>query len=315
MTTATDHPLSRKWLAALAAGSIALSGLFGLATPAAAEEAPADETTQVVEAPVEEIVVEDAPVDVPVEDVPAEEAPAEESPVAEAPSEETPAEVPAETPVETDEAPVETFAAAVAAPAVTVTPAENVDTTVANSFTVSGTNFVGDGAANGVYVLLGPASTWSGGTALPGAGWVAQIHVPAASFVDGAFTGTLNVPAGTLDPAVSYVVATSAAHWLSATNRTLDTITPITLKPAVVPPAVTLTPATNLDTTVANSITVSGTNFVGPGAANGVYVLLGPASTWAGGTALPSAGWTAQIHVPASSFVNGAFTGTLNVPE
>ncbi|MGV8883273.1 MAG: hypothetical protein ACOH19_14080, partial [Rhodoglobus sp.] len=307
MTTATDHSFSRKWLAALAAGSIALSGLFGLATPAVADEVPTDETIQVVEVPTQEIVVQEAPAGV----APAEEAPVEETPVEDAPAEnpEAPAEsVPSEAPAETS-----AVLAARAAPQVTVSPATDVDTTVANTFTVSGTDFVGDGAANGVYVLLGPASTWSGGTPLPSEGWVAQAYVPASSFTDGAFTGTLPVPAGTLDPAVSYVVATSAAHRLSATNRTLDTITAITLKPAVVPPTVVVSPATNIDTTVANTLTVTGSNFVGAGAAGGVYVLVGPASNWDGTGALPGSGWTEQVWVRAIELTDGKWTASVPI--
>jgi hypothetical protein len=211
-----------------------------------------------------------------------------------------------------------TLKPAVVAPKVTVSPATNIDTTVANTLTVSGTNFVGPGAANGAYVLLGPASTWSGGTPLPGAGWTAQVYVPASAIVNGAFTGTLNVPAGTLDPAVSYIVATSAAHALSVSNRTLDTITRISLKPVTVPnpnPTLTLgvTPS-SLNATIENTVTVTGSGYTGPGAANGVYVNFGAASTWQPGQ-VPGAGdWVVSQHIPASSVVNGSFTTTLTIP-
>ncbi|MFF2620510.1 HtaA domain-containing protein [Oerskovia jenensis] len=118
--------------------------------------------------------------------------------------------------------------APVADPKVTVTPSKDVDPAVENTFTISGTGFVGAGAKNGAYVLLGETSVWSGGSALPGAGWLKQAFVPSALVKDGAFTTTITVPAGTLDASKSYQVATSAAHGLSVTDRTLDTFTPIT---------------------------------------------------------------------------------------
>lgn len=120
--------------------------------------------------------------------------------------------------------------APVADPKVTVTPNKDVDPAVENTFTISGTGFVGAGAKYGAYVLLGEASIWSGGSALPGAGWLKQAFVPSALVKDGAFTTTITVPAGTLDASKSYQVATSAAHGLSVTDRSLDTFTPITLQ-------------------------------------------------------------------------------------
>ncbi|MHA7134775.1 HtaA domain-containing protein [Oerskovia turbata] len=118
----------------------------------------------------------------------------------------------------------------VADPKVAVTPVTAVDPAVENTFTISGTGFVGAGAANGVYVLFGEKSVWSGGSPLPGAGWLKQAFVPAAMVRGGAFATTITVPAGTLDPSKTYQVATSAAHALSVTDRTLDTFTPITVK-------------------------------------------------------------------------------------
>jgi large repetitive protein len=118
----------------------------------------------------------------------------------------------------------------VADPKVAVTPVAAVDPAVDNTFTISGTGFVGAGAANGVYVLLGETSVWSGGSPLPGAGWLKQAFVPAALVRNGVFATTITVPAGTLDPSKTYQVATSAAHALSVTDRTLDTFTPITVK-------------------------------------------------------------------------------------
>lgn len=120
-------------------------------------------------------------------------------------------------------------ARAAAGPSLSVTPTTVADPSVATTFTVTGSGFVGDGAADGAYVLLGPASTWHGEGPLPGAGWIAQGWVQASQIVDGAFTTTIVAPAGTLTAGVAYQVATSAAHALSATNRSLDAFAAITV--------------------------------------------------------------------------------------
>ncbi|WP_243232110.1 HtaA domain-containing protein [Microbacterium sp. CIAB417] len=120
-------------------------------------------------------------------------------------------------------------------PAVTVTPSTPLDPSVQNVLTVTGTGFVGAGAANGAYVLLGETSAWSGGSPLPTAGWIAQAWVPSAGIVDGAFSTTLTVPAGALDASKSYQVVTSAAHGLSVTDRSLDTFTPVAVAQPVAP--------------------------------------------------------------------------------
>ncbi|SFR92070.1 Htaa protein [Agromyces sp. CF514] len=204
----------------------------------------------------------------------------------------------------------------VANPVLSFTPATDVDPAVENTFTVSGTGYVGAGAASGAYVLIGAQSVWQGGSALPGSGWLAQAWVPAAQIVGGAFTTTVKIPAGTFDPKVTYQVASSAAHGLSVTNRTLDAFAPITVKqPApVATPVLSVTPATDVDAAVANTFTVSGTGYIGPGAASGAYVLIGARSVWQGGSALPGAGWLAQAWVPAAQIVNGGFTTTITVP-
>ncbi|WP_139416023.1 HtaA domain-containing protein [Agromyces laixinhei] len=209
--------------------------------------------------------------------------------------------------------------AAVAAPVLSVTPAEDLDPALAHTFTVSGTGYVGPGAANGAYVLLGDASIWSGGGPLVAEGWLSLGWVPAGSIVDGAFTTTLEVPAGSFDPATSYVVATSAAHGLSVTDRTLDAFASITIaQPAppepVADPVLAVSPSADLDPALAHTFTVSGTGYVGPGAANGAYVLLGDASIWSGGGPLVAEGWLSLGWVPAGSIVDGAFTTTLEVP-
>ena len=117
----------------------------------------------------------------------------------------------------------------VADPKITVTPSHDLDPAVENTLTVEGTGFVGPGAANGAYVLFGEQSVWSGEGALPSAGWIAQGWVPANQITDGSFTTTLQVPADTLDPAKEYHVATSAAHGLSVTDRSLDAFAEVTV--------------------------------------------------------------------------------------
>lgn len=120
-------------------------------------------------------------------------------------------------------------------PAVTVSPSMPLYPSVQNVLTVAGTGFVGAGAANGAYVLFGESSVWSGGAPLPAEGWIAQAWVPSSAIVDGAFSVQLTVPAGRLDPSKSYQVATSAAHGLSITDRSLDTFTPVAVAAPVTP--------------------------------------------------------------------------------
>lgn len=124
-------------------------------------------------------------------------------------------------------------AKAEADPKITVTPSEDLDPAVENTITVEGTGYVGDGAANGAYVVFGEKSIWSGEGPLPSQGWIAMEWVPAGDITDGAFSTTLTVPEGTLDPEKEYHVATSAAHALSATNRTLDAFHDVTVKQPV----------------------------------------------------------------------------------
>lgn len=114
-------------------------------------------------------------------------------------------------------------------PSVTLSPAEPLNPNVANVITVNGVGFEGPSAVNGVYVLLGPASTWAGQGPLPFEGWDALAHVPAAKIVDGSFSLDLSVAAGTLDPKIAYNVVTSAAHALALTDRSLDTFTPVSV--------------------------------------------------------------------------------------
>ena len=140
----------------------------------------------------------------------------------------------------------------VADPKITVTPSEDLDPAVENTLTVEGTGFVGAGAANGAYVLFGEQSVWSGEGALPSAGWITQGWVRPNQITDGSFTTTLQVPADTLNPAKEYHVATSAAHGLSVTDRSLDAFAEVT----VAQPAPEPEPAVETSTTLSASADV-----------------------------------------------------------
>lgn len=124
-------------------------------------------------------------------------------------------------------------------PALAVTPSNDLDPSVENVLTVTGTGFVGTGAANGVYVLFGEQSIWQGDGPLPMAGWLSQAWLTPGQIVDGAFTTTVTVPAGSLDADVEYHVATSAAHALALTDRSMDAFAAVTVgeDSGAVPPA------------------------------------------------------------------------------
>jgi LPXTG-motif cell wall-anchored protein len=224
-----------------------------------------------------------------------------------------------------------------AQPEITVEPSEDLDPSVDNTLTVTGTGYVGDGAANGVYVLVGEKDNWHGDAPLPADGWVAQEWVQAGAITDGEFTTEVTVPKDSLDADADYQVATSAAHALSQTDRTLDAFANLTVKaPADDPsdpedpadpedpedpdapaadPKVSVEPNKNLDPGVDNTLTVQGTGYVGDGAKNGVYVLFGEKSLWSGKTALPGDGWIAMEHVQPGDLNDGAFTKELAVPS
>ncbi|MCM3657307.1 HtaA domain-containing protein [Agromyces mediolanus] len=199
-------------------------------------------------------------------------------------------------------------------PTLTVTPATEVDPNAAQTFTITGENYLGGGAAQGVYVLLGDATTWTGDGALVADGWLAQAWVVPNQIVDGRFTVELKVPAKSFDPAKRYTVATSAAHSLSVFNRTMDAFAPITLKADAPNPKLTVTPSKDVDASKAQTFTVSGTGYTGAGAANGAYVLLGDATIWAGQGPLVAEGWLAMGWVMPSQIVDGAFSIELKVP-
>ncbi|GAA2177012.1 hypothetical protein GCM10009847_01240 [Leucobacter tardus] len=130
---------------------------------------------------------------------------------------------------------------AVADPKISVTPSEDLDPAEEQTLTVTGTGFVGAGAVNGAYVLFGEQSVWAGDGPLPSAGWIAQGWVRPAQIVDGAFSTSVKVPAGSLDPAKTYHVATSAAHGLSVTDRSLDAFAEVTVAQPAPEPAVDTT--------------------------------------------------------------------------
>lgn len=182
-------------------------------------------------------------------------------------------------------------------PKVTVTPSTGLDAGVENVLTISGTGFTGASAVNGAYVLFGKTSVWQGGGPLVAEGWIAQGWVMPRQIVNGAFTTTLTVPAGVLDPAESYQVATSAAHGLSVTDRSLDTFTPVTVADTATPvrPALELSSASVVQ---GGSITVSGTGFP-VGAQAGVAVHSDPVNL---GTALvtPAGTFSITATIPAS---------------
>ena len=186
-------------------------------------------------------------------------------------------------------------------PQVTVTPTA-LDPNVENVLTIAGTGFTGPGAAQGAYVVFGEASIWDGSGPLVADGWVDLGWVMPNQITAGAFTTTLTVPAGTLDPAKEYVVATSAAHGLSVTDRTLDTFTPIAVTaPETAVPAIFLSvPSVQQG----ESLTVRGTGFPAGQlvsvTVNSTPITLGSATTNASGafavTGTIPAGFDAGAH-------------------
>lgn len=145
-------------------------------------------------------------------------------------------------------------------PTLSVTPSADLDPTVANILTVTGAGFTGPGAANGAYVLFGETSVWSGSGPLPSDGWIAQAWVQPAQISEGRFTTTLSIPAGRLDPAKSYHVATSAAHALSATDRSLDAFSTVTVAAPAPGPKVVIGNA-GASVTQGGVLEVTGTGF------------------------------------------------------
>jgi len=285
----TRRPL-RAALASLTAALLIVGGSFAGATAATADALAPDSATAAATA-----------------SNPAAESPAPGATSSEAPAVDAPAAAPTAAPQ---------AAAAVAAPVLTVTPAMDVDPAVSNAFTVTGTGYVGDAAVNGAYVVLGEKAKWAGEGPLPAEGWAALSWVMPRQIVDGKFTTTLTIPAGTFDPSKAYHLGTSAAHGLSITNRSLDAFAAIGIRqPApVADPELTVTPTADIDPAEANTFTVTGTGFVGPGAASGAYVVLGEKAKWSGEGALPATGWAGLAWVMPRQIVDGKFTTTLTIP-
>ncbi|GAA1474297.1 fibronectin type III domain-containing protein [Corynebacterium felinum] len=129
---------------------------------------------------------------------------------------------------------------------------------------VTGSGYVGDGAANGTYVFVYDTSTWKPGTLLnTTTKLAAQVHVNSARIRDGRFSTALSIPAGALEKGKKYAIGTSAAHALSQTDRTLDFSLPLTVqfpevKPSVVPSAQpSVTPSKPAEPSAQPSVTPS----------------------------------------------------------
>lgn len=215
------------------------------------------------------------------------------------------------------------FAADGPAPAITVSPTENLDPTVENTLTVSGTGFLGAGAAQGAYVVVGDKTIWSGSGPLVASGWIKMGWVMPHQIVNGAFTTTLTLPAHSLDPSKSYHVATSAAHELSGTDRTMDTFAALTVaQPAPVAQATTTT-LTAPAGPVVEGAAVTLTATVTPAAEGTVSFdaggsALGTSSVAADGVAMfTTAALTAGTQQITASFTPadaGAFTPSASAP-
>ncbi len=159
-------------------------------------------------------------------------------------------------------------------PAVSVTPATGIDPAVTTTLTVVGSGFTGAGAANGLYLAVGTSGTWRPGQVPGSEGWALTSWLPPQDLVRGAFTTQVEIPAGALIAGQAYGLATFAAHGLAATNRTMDTWTPLALRSDLAPVTVTTTnqilSATSL--TAGQALTV--TSSVAPATARGTLALL-----------------------------------------
>ncbi|WP_426310654.1 HtaA domain-containing protein [Cellulosimicrobium sp. E-16] len=207
-------------------------------------------------------------------------------------------------------------------PTVTVSPSGAVDPAVENTFTVSGTGFVGDGARFGAYVLVGEKSIWDGSGPLVASGWLQLGWVMPQQVVDGAFTTTLTVPAGSFDPSKEYVVATSAAHGLSATDRSLDTFTPVAVRQPAPEAQPTTTTLASSATSAVEGTAVTLTATVAPKAAGTVRftdgdTTLGTAAVTDGAAPHRATGLAVGKHVVTATFVPAdpvAFVGSVSAP-
>ncbi|MCD4549018.1 InlB B-repeat-containing protein [Schaalia sp. lx-260] len=114
-------------------------------------------------------------------------------------------------------------------PSVTVEPHENLDPAAKNILTITGKDFVGDAARNGVYVVVGEERVWKPGEYIHTQGlgegeflassWVTPEQLQAK---DGAFTVKLTLGANSMDRSKTYYAGTMAAHALALTERSLD---------------------------------------------------------------------------------------------
>src|SRR5699024_9229044 len=153
-----------------------------------------------------------------------------------------------------------------------------------------GEGFLGETASQGVYVVFGDRTIWSGEGGLVQDGWIAIDWIQPNQISEGAFGVEIEVKAGELDPEVNYHVATSAAHDLSQTDRSLDSFVAVTVldetepepETPVADPQLSVTPTEDLDPTIDQTLTVEGEGYVGDGAEQGVYVLFGETSIWSG---------------------------------
>ncbi len=104
-----------------------------------------------------------------------------------------------------------------------VTPSSSIDPSTETTLTVTGSGYTGGAAANGVYLVVADSSKWTAGSPVSGSDqFVASAWIKPTAITEGSFTGTITVPADTLDSSTSYVVGTMAAHELSLTDRRLD---------------------------------------------------------------------------------------------
>ncbi|MDO5099053.1 MAG: fibronectin type III domain-containing protein [Corynebacterium sp.] len=146
---------------------------------------------------------------------------------------------------------------ATAQPRLTV-DSNKVDSAKKTVIKVSGTGYVGDGAAQGVYVVVYDTATWKPGQK-PSARNALAEWVRSDAIVDGRFSVNLQIPAGSLDPKKKWAIGTFAAHALSQTDRSLDSSLPLEVAGTPTPPTTTTTATTTPTTSATTSTTPSST--------------------------------------------------------
>ena len=143
---------------------------------------------------------------------------------------------------------------------ISVSPSNDIDPAVKNTFTVKGTGFTGGAAQYGAYAFVIDSAIWKPGekfeTAFSkqtaGVTWVQPKQI-----ADGSFTATIDVEAGKLEYGKTYIVGTVAAHGLSLTDRRLDQAQTITLKAQIPTAPVNVTIARSGETDAKTNATVS----------------------------------------------------------